>query len=84
LPQAGLDTFLPVDGAFYLYADISRFSNDSFDFAKRLLQDAHVAATPGVDFDPISGNRFIRFCYAGSAADMREAVERIGGWLRKR
>jgi aspartate/methionine/tyrosine aminotransferase len=83
LPQAGLDTFLPVDGAFYLYADISRFSNDSFDFAKRLLADAHVAATPGVDFDPISGNRFIRFCYAGSSADMREAVERIGGWLRR-
>jgi aspartate/methionine/tyrosine aminotransferase len=83
LPQAGLDTFLPADGAFYLYADISRFSNDSFDFAKRLLQDAHVAATPGVDFDPVSGHRFIRFCYAGSAADMREAVERIGGWLKR-
>jgi aspartate/methionine/tyrosine aminotransferase len=84
LPQAGLDSFLPVDGAFYLYADISRFSNDSFDFAKRLLQDAHVAATPGVDFDPVSGHHFIRFCYAGSAADMREAVERIGGWLKSR
>jgi aspartate/methionine/tyrosine aminotransferase len=82
LPKAGLDKFLPVDGAFYLYADISRFSNDSFDFAKRLLQDAHVAATPGVDFDPVSGHHFIRFCYAGSAADMREAVERIGGWLK--
>ena len=35
LPKAGLDQFLPVDGAFYLYADVSRFSNDSFDFAKR-------------------------------------------------
>jgi aspartate/methionine/tyrosine aminotransferase len=84
LPKAGLDTFLPADGAFYLYADISRFSNDSFDFAQRLLQDAHVAATPGVDFDPISGHRYIRFCYAGSADDMREAVERIGGWLNGR
>jgi len=83
LPSAGLDRFLPVDGAFYLYADISRFSNDSFDFAKRLLQEAHVAATPGVDFDPVNGNKFIRFCYAGSAADMRQAVERIGGWLRR-
>ena len=84
LPKAGLDTFLPVDGAFYLYADISRFSGDSFDFAKRLLQEAHVAATPGVDFDPINGGRFIRFCYAGSGADMHEAVQRIGDWLRKR
>jgi aspartate/methionine/tyrosine aminotransferase len=84
LPKAGLDQFLPVDGAFYLYADVSRFSNDSFDFAKRLLAEAHVAATPGVDFDPQNGNKFIRFCYAGSTADMREAVERIGGWLHKR
>jgi aspartate/methionine/tyrosine aminotransferase len=84
LPKAGLDKFLPVDGAFYLYADVSKFSNDSFDFAKRLLEEAHVAATPGVDFDPVNGNHFVRFCYAGSAADMREAVERIGGWLRQR
>jgi len=83
LPKAGLDKFLPVDGAFYLYADISAFSDDSADFTKRLLEQAHVAATPGVDFDPIGGRRFVRFCYAGSAADMREAVERIGGWLRK-
>jgi aspartate/methionine/tyrosine aminotransferase len=83
LPKAGLDRFLPVDGAFYLYADISRFSDDSFDFAKRLLAEAHVAATPGVDFDPIDGRHFIRFCYAGSAADMREAVERIGNWLKR-
>ena len=81
LPKAGLDTFLPVDGAFYLYADVSRFSNDSFDFAKRMLEETHVAATPGVDFDPLHGTSFIRFCYAGSAAEMHEAVERIGTWL---
>ena len=84
LPKAGLDKFLPVDGAFYLYADVSKFSDDSFAFAKQLLDEAHVAATPGVDFDPVNGKRFVRFCYAGSAADMREAVERIGGWLNRR
>src|ERR1700686_3967843 len=72
LPRAGLDRFLPVDGAFYLYADVSRFSNDSLDFAKRMLEEAGVAATPGIDFDPVRGQNFIRFCYAGSAADMRE------------
>ncbi len=83
LPKAGLDKFLPVDGAFYLYADVSRFTDDSFDFAKRMLEETHVAATPGVDFDPTNGRHFLRFCYAGSAADMREAVERIGGWLRR-
>jgi aspartate/methionine/tyrosine aminotransferase len=82
LPAAGLDKFLPVDGAFYLYADVSKFTNDSFDFAKRMLEEAGVAATPGVDFDPFEGNKFIRFCYAGSADEMREAVERIGKWLR--
>ena len=84
LPKAGLTKFLPVDGAFYLYADISEFSDDSFDFAKRLLEEAHVAATPGVDFDPIDGRHFLRFSYAGSLADMKEAVERIGAWLHKR
>ncbi len=82
LPKTGLDTFLPVDGAFYLYADVSRFTNDSYDFAKRLLNEAGVAATPGVDFDPLRGTQFLRFCYAGSVADMQEAVERIGGWLK--
>jgi len=80
-PRAGLDTFLPADGAFYLYADVSRFSNDSFEFAKRMLAETHVAATPGVDFDASEGQHFIRFCYAGATAEMREAVERIGGWL---
>jgi len=83
LPKAGLDRFLPVDGAFYLYADVSRFCDDSFDFAKRMLEEAGVAATPGIDFDPVRGKEFIRFCYARSADDMREAVERIGGWLRR-
>jgi aspartate/methionine/tyrosine aminotransferase len=84
LPKAGLDKFLPVDGAFYLYADISRFSSDSLDFAKRMLEEAGVAATPGIDFDPVNGHNFLRFCYAGSAAEMHEAVKRIGEWLARR
>jgi aspartate/methionine/tyrosine aminotransferase len=84
LPKAGLDKFLPVDGAFYLYADVSRFSNDSLDFAKRMLNEAGVAATPGIDFDPVDGHSFLRFCYAGSSAEMREALERIGTWLKPR
>jgi aspartate/methionine/tyrosine aminotransferase len=83
LPKAGLDRFLPVDGAFYLYADVSCFTRDSFDFAKRMLEQAGVAATPGLDFDPVHGKEFLRFCYAGSARDMREAVERMGNWLAR-
>ena len=82
LPAAGLDKILPVDGAFYLYADVSRFCADSFAFAKRMLEEAHVAATPGVDFDPHNGTSFVRFCYAGATAEMHEAVARITDWLR--
>ncbi|MEZ5765269.1 MAG: aminotransferase class I/II-fold pyridoxal phosphate-dependent enzyme [Xanthobacteraceae bacterium] len=82
LPGAGLDTFLPADGAFYLYADVSRFTSDSLDFTRRMLEEAHVAATSGVDFDPIRGKSFVRFSYARSADDMREAVARITRWLR--
>jgi aspartate/methionine/tyrosine aminotransferase len=84
LPKAGFDRFLPVDGAFYLYADISRFSNDSLTFAKQMLEETHVAATPGIDFDPVNGHDFLRFCYAGSQAEMHEAVARIGRWLSQR
>src|SRR5690242_12217088 len=83
LPRAGLEKFLPVDGAFYLYADVSRFSNDSAAFAGEMLEQAHVAATPGVDFDPLYGKNYVRFCYAGSADEMREAVSRIGQWLSR-
>jgi aspartate/methionine/tyrosine aminotransferase len=82
LPPAGLASFLPADGAFYLYADVSRLSTDSFAFATRMLEEAGVAVTPGIDFDPLRGNYFVRLCYAGSGRDMREAVQRIGAWLK--
>ncbi|MGY3410224.1 aspartate/methionine/tyrosine aminotransferase [Bradyrhizobium sp. GM5.1] len=64
LPKAGLTRFLPADGAFYLYADVSDFTSDSFEFAKQMLEQAHVAVTPGLDFDPIHGRSFIRLSYA--------------------
>ncbi|HZL30161.1 MAG TPA: aminotransferase class I/II-fold pyridoxal phosphate-dependent enzyme [Pseudolabrys sp.] len=83
LPGAGLDKFLPVDGAFYLYANIARHSDDSLGFAKRMLNEAGVAATPGLDFDPVDGRHYLRFCYAGSAEEMYEAVKRIGEWLKR-
>ncbi len=83
LPHVGLDSFLPADGAFYLYADVSRFTNDSFAFATRMLEEAGVATTPGIDFDPLHGRNFLRLCYAGAREEMREAVGRIGNWLGK-
>jgi aspartate/methionine/tyrosine aminotransferase len=82
LPRAGLNSFLPADGAFYLYADVSRFSSDSLAFAKSMLEQAGVAVTPGIDFDPSRGNRFVRLCYAAARQEMHEAVERIGAWLK--
>ena len=83
LPRVGFNSFLPPDGAFYLYADVSRFSTNSFAFATRMLEEAGVATTPGVDFDPLHGRNFLRLCYAGGRDEMREAVERIGNWLRR-
>jgi aspartate/methionine/tyrosine aminotransferase len=82
LPQAGLDRLLPADGAFYLYADVSAFTSDSLEFARQMLEQALVAATPGIDFDPVHGRAFIRFSYARSGDEMREAVARIVRWLR--
>src|SRR3954471_3183454 len=81
LPRAGITKFLPADGAFYLYADVSDFTSDSLVFAKTMLEQAHVAATPGIDFDPVRGHQFIRFSYARSQEEMREAVARIARWL---
>ena len=86
LPKAGLDRFLPADGAFYLYADVSDFTDaeqDSHAFAQRLLEEAGVAVTPGADFDPFEGRDFVRLCYAGARDDMAAAIERIGNWLRR-
>ncbi|MGN6468122.1 MAG: pyridoxal phosphate-dependent aminotransferase [Rhizobiaceae bacterium] len=81
LPELGFRIAAPMDGAFYAYCDVSAHTNDSMDFARRMLAEAHVAATPGLDFDTVEGHRFMRFSYAGSVADMAEATDRIGRWL---
>ena len=84
LPKAGLDRIVPADGAFYLYADVGDFTSDSLAFTKEMLAEIGVAATPGVDFDAERGSRYVRFCYAGTTADMAEAARRIKGWSRLR
>ena len=81
LPKAGFDSFAPADGAFYLYADVRKLTNDSAEFCHRMLHEAGVAATPGLDFDPERGRQSIRLSFAGSTADMQEAVERLKRWL---
>ena len=82
LPKAGLGRILPADGAFYLYADVSDFTADSHAFTREMLADVGVAATPGVDFDAERGSRYVRFCDAGTTADMAEAARRLRGWSR--
>jgi len=80
LPKAGFTSIVPADGAFYLYADITHLGGDSLAFAKRMLEETGVAATPGVDFDATRGHDFLRFSYAGSTADMTEAAARLKAW----
>lgn len=82
LPRAGFDRLAPADGAFYLYADVGHLTNDSQQFCKRILAEAGVAATPGVDFDEERGHHFLRFSFAGSASDMVRAAERLKAWRR--
>jgi aspartate/methionine/tyrosine aminotransferase len=80
LPKAGFDRIVPADGAFYLYCDISEFGIDSPELARRILDEAGVAVTPGVDFDPDRGHRFVRFSYARTTSDMAEAARRLVEW----
>ena len=81
LPALGITEIHPADGAFYLYADIARFTNDSIAFCRRMLDEAGVAATPGLDFDLDEGNHHIRFSFAGGEEVCREAVRRLQGWM---
>ncbi len=82
LPRLGFADIHPVDGAFYVYADIGRFTNDSPQFCRRMLAEAHVATTPGVDFDAARGHRTLRLSFAGTATDVGEALDRLEQWLR--
>jgi aspartate/methionine/tyrosine aminotransferase len=82
LPRAGFAKLAPADGAFYLYAEIGHLTGDSRDFARRMLEETGVAATPGIDFDPARGGRYLRFSYAGPTASMAEAAKRLRGWLK--
>lgn len=81
LPELGFSVASPMDGAFYAYVDVSHFTNDSMAFARRMLAETDVAATPGIDFDPRDGHHTMRFSYAGSFEEMNEAVDRLEAWL---
>jgi aspartate/methionine/tyrosine aminotransferase len=82
LPEAFLGNAAPTEGSFYLYADTSRISENSVELADRLLEEVHVATTPGVDFDPDEGHLALRLSFAGTSEDMKTAADRITGWVR--
>lgn len=84
LSEAGLGEMAPADGAFYIYADVSHLTDDSRDFAARALSDAGVSITPGIDFDPVEGHRYVRLCYAGGFAEMKKGASRLAEWLSAR
>lgn len=80
LPRLGFGVLAPPQGAFYLYTDVSRLTNDSGEFCAKMLAEAGVAATPGIDFDPVQGRRTVRFSFAGSKEEISEAVQRLSRW----
>jgi aspartate/methionine/tyrosine aminotransferase len=83
LPALGLDKIAPPDGAFYIYADVGRLTDDSLSFCKQLLQDTGVATAPGIDFDPVDGHRFIRMSFAVSTPEIEEAIRRLVPWFEQ-
>jgi aspartate/methionine/tyrosine aminotransferase len=80
LPGVGFDRLAPADGAFYVYADVAQLTNDSNALCRRMLTEARVATTPGLDFDPYRGNAFVRFSFAGTEDDIRRAIDRLSAW----
>ena len=82
LPRAGFDRLAPADGAFYIYADVAGMTNDSVAFCQQVLRETNVAITPGVDFDPLRGNRYVRFSFAGDEAEISAAADRLDDWRR--
>ena len=84
LPKAGFDRIAPPDGAFYVYADVSHLTEDSRAFAAEILEQAGVAVTPGLDFDPVRGGGTLRFSYARATADIAEGLERLRRFMAAR
>jgi aspartate/methionine/tyrosine aminotransferase len=82
LPGLGFTDISPADGAFYAYAGVSRLTNDSRDFCARLLSQAGVAATPGLDFDPARGHATVRFSFAQPPEKIAEGIERLAGFIK--
>lgn len=84
LERLGFHIPVPPKGAFYLYADVSRICEDSYSFCMELLERAHVAITPGLDFGQNQPERYVRLSLANSLDNLKEGVRRISSWLKSR
>ncbi|WP_106744620.1 pyridoxal phosphate-dependent aminotransferase [Yoonia maritima] len=84
LRAAGLTRFAPPDGAFYIYVDVSEYTDDALKFAAEILDEAGVAVTPGLDFDATRGHHWLRFSYARGTDDIREGLDRIARFMKAR
>ena len=84
LKDAGFTSFAPPDGAFYVYADVSDLTSDSRAFAAEILEQAGVAVTPGLDFDPRRGLTTLRFSYARSTNDIQKGLARLKVFMNGR
>jgi aspartate/methionine/tyrosine aminotransferase len=84
LARAGLTKIAPADGAFYVYVDVSAFTDDALALSGRILAEAGVAVTPGLDFDKTRGGAFLRLSYARATADIQEGMDRLGAFFAGR
>lgn len=84
LRAAGFTRFAPPDGAFYIYVDVSEFTDDAMSFAREILDVAGVAVTPGLDFDAARGHHWLRFSYARATGDISEGLDRLQRFMANR
>ena len=83
LEQLGFDIAVKPQGAFYIYANCERFTEDSFSWVQRLLNEQGVALTPGIDFGTHLANKHCRFSYTQSLEKLEQAVDKIDAFIHK-
>jgi aspartate/methionine/tyrosine aminotransferase len=83
LQQLGFEIAIEPQGAFYIYANCERFTDDSFSWVQRLLNDQGVALTPGIDFGSHLANKHCRFAYTQSIDVLKKAVDKIDVFIRE-
>jgi len=81
LPAMGVTRLAPVEGGFFVYANVSHLTGDSTEFCRAMLQNTGVVTVPGADFDREQGHHYVRFSFSGAKADMIEGMARLKQWI---